>query len=59
MKYVFGMMIAVGFILVLGVAGSDCDGKCMENAMPMTDVLMYSALGLVMMIAGAVGIRNI
>ncbi len=59
MKYVFGMMIAVGFFLVLGVAGSDCDGKCMENAMPLTDVLMYSTLGLVLMFAGAVGIRKV
>lgn len=55
MNYIFGMMIAVGFILVLGVAGSDCDGKCMENAMPIGEMLMYSAIGLVMIAAGAIG----
>lgn len=59
MKYVFGLMIAVGFFLVLGVAGSDCDGKCMENTMPLTDVLLYSTLGIVLMLAGAVGINKI
>jgi len=59
MKYVFGMMIAVGFFLVLGVAGSDCDGKCMENSMPIADVLMYSAVGIVLMLAGVVGIRKV
>ena len=58
MKYVFGLMIAVGFFLVLGVAGSDCDGKCMENTMPLTDALLYSTLGIVLMLAGAVGINK-
>ena len=45
---------ALGFFLVLGVAGADCDGKCMENSMSLTDILLYTAIGLTMMIGGAI-----
>lgn len=58
MKYIFGTMIFVGFLMVLGVAGSDCDGKCMERAMSLGDSLLYSGIGLALMFAGALGIRS-
>jgi hypothetical protein len=58
-KFVFGVMIAVGFLLILGAAGSDCDGKCMENAMPLADVLLYSAGGLFLMAMGALGLYQL
>ena len=58
LKTIFGLMIFSGFILVLGAAGSDCDGACMENALPMADLLLYSFVGLVMMAAGALGISK-
>lgn len=44
----------LGFLVVLGVAGADCDGKCMENSMSLTDILLYTAIGLTMMIGGAI-----
>jgi hypothetical protein len=47
-----GVILFVGFILILGAAGSDCDGKCMENAMSIGDILIYSFIGLGMMISG-------
>lgn len=44
----------LGFLVVLGVAGADCDGKCMENSLSLTDILLYTAIGLTMMIGGAI-----
>ena len=41
-----------GLILLMGVAGNDCDGACMENAMPIGDMIVYSLIGLAMMVAG-------
>lgn len=31
MKYVGAALVAVGFILIAGAAGSDCDGKCLPG----------------------------
>ena len=45
---------ALGFLLVLGVAGADCDGKCMENSMSLSDIMLYTAIGFTMMISGAI-----
>ena len=44
----------LGFFLVLGVAGADCDGKCMENSMSLSDIMLYTAIGFTMMISGAI-----
>ena len=53
MKNVIATIIGVtGFLLLAGVAGSDCDGKCMENAMSLKDTILYSFLGMAMMITG-------
>ena len=53
MKYVFGTMIAVGFVMVLGAAGNDCDGKCMETANTIGEMLTIAGIGLSMMLFGA------
>ena len=42
-----------GFLLMVGAAGSDCDGKCMENALPLGEAIMYALIGIFMMVAGA------
>lgn len=55
MKYVFGTLIAVGFLMVLGAAGNDCDGKCMENAAPIGELLKMVAAGLALAAVGVVG----
>ena len=55
MKYVFGTLIAVGFLMVLGAAGNDCDGKCMENAAPIGELLKMVAAGMVLAAVGVVG----
>lgn len=55
MKNVIATVIGFGgFFLLLGVAGSDCDGKCMENAMSIGDTIMYGLLGLGMMATGLI-----
>lgn len=62
MKNVIATVIGVaGFLLMAGVAGSDCDGKCMENAMSMADTIKYGLLGLGMMIVGLIigGVFNV
>lgn len=53
MKNTIAVIIGfAGFFLLAGVAGSDCDGKCMENAMPLGETIMYSLIGLGMMVSG-------
>ena len=32
-KIIGYLLVFVGIFIVLGTAGADCDGKCMENAM--------------------------
>ena len=49
---VFGATaIMVGIMMMAGSAG-DCDGKCMEMANSLSDMIMIAGLGLVMMISG-------
>ena len=55
-KFVFGALIFTGLLLVIGTAGADCDGKCMENALPISQMLIQVAIGLVGMAAGALGL---
>ena len=53
MKNTIAVIIGfAGFLLLMGAAGSDCDGKCMENALPLGEVILYSLIGLAMMVVG-------
>ena len=45
------LLIVIGIMMVAGSAG-DCDGKCMESANTLTEMLMYSLMGLVVMLVG-------
>ena len=38
-------MIALGIIMIAG-SGGDCDGKCMEQANTISEMLMYAGIGL-------------
>jgi len=52
MKNVIGfILIAVGMMVAAGSAG-DCDGKCMEYANSLGDMLMIAAAGVGMMLVG-------
>ena len=57
-KYLGYALAGVGFFLVLGTAGADCDGKCMENAMSLWDTVVYMTIGLVMIAVGLIPALN-
>ena len=59
LKIVFGLAVAAGIILILGVAGNDCDGKCMENAMPLGQMIEYTFYGIALVAFGAWGLNKI
>jgi len=40
------LLVFVGIFIVLGTAGADCDGKCMENAMTIGQTLAYFSMGI-------------
>ena len=46
------LMIALGIIMIAG-SGGDCDGKCMEQANTISEMLMYAGIGLSFFITGA------
>ena len=53
MKTAIGsILLMVGLMVAAGSAG-DCDGKCMEYANSLSEMLMIAAAGLVMVAAGA------
>ncbi len=39
----------LGFLVIMGVAGNDCDGKCMENSLTLVDMLVYTVCGMSLM----------
>ena len=41
LKVVGALLTVTGFFIIVGTAGSDCDGKCMENAMGLLDTFYY------------------
>lgn len=53
-----GTLLVVGLMMMAGSAG-DCDGKCMEQANTIGEMLMYAGIGMTMFAFGAlVLIRN-
>lgn len=59
LKFILGVLIAVGIFLVIGAAGNDCDGKCMENSLPLADLLVYMLAGIAMIATGAFGLMKL
>ena len=47
LKVMGGLMMAVSFIVILGAAGSDCDGDCMDRAMSLKEIFFYCGSALV------------
>ena len=48
-----GLLVVFGLMIVAGSAG-DCDGKCMEYANSIGDMLKIIAIGFFMMIVGGI-----
>jgi len=44
MKWIGAALVAVGFIMIAGAAGSDCDGKCLPG-MSISEILAWSLAG--------------
>ena len=47
--YVLGF---IGFFILLGTAGADCDGKCMEQANDLATMVVLAGTGIVFMLSG-------
>ena len=45
-------LIMIGLIMMAGSAG-DCDGKCMEQANTIGEMITYALIGLAMFVSGA------
>lgn len=54
MNAVFAVLIFGGMLAVAGSA-NDCDGKCMEQANTVGEMITISLIGLACMIVGAYG----
>ncbi len=47
--YVLGF---IGFFILLGTAGADCDGKCMENSLTIVQIMNGVLMGIGLMMLG-------
>jgi len=52
LRFIGGLMIGGGIVLILGVAGADCDGKCMENSLTLSQIFWYTSGGFCGIIMG-------
>ena len=58
MKTVIGaLLLFVGFITMAGSAG-DCDGKCMEYANTLGEMIIIALIGLTMTVIGGMILLN-
>ena len=46
------LLVFVGIVMMAGSAG-DCDGRCVENANTISEMLMFAGIGLTMFITGS------
>jgi len=54
MKNIIASILIFGGIIVAAGSAGDCDGKCMEYANSIGDMILYASIGLAMMALGAV-----
>ena len=52
MKNAMGAILIFGGLIVAAGSAGDCDGKCMEYANSLGDMLMIAAAGVGMMLVG-------
>ena len=43
-KYAGAIIMGLSFFVILGTAGADCDGDCMENSLTITQTLLNIAM---------------
>ena len=54
MKTIISSILIITGIIMAAGSGGDCDGKCMEYANSIGDMILYASIGLAMMALGAV-----
>ena len=52
MKNAIGAILIFGGLMVAAGSAGDCDGKCMEYANSLGDMMLIAAAGIGMMLAG-------
>jgi len=52
MKNVIGGILIIAGIMAIAGSGNDCDGKCMENANTIGEMLTVMLIGISMTIVG-------
>ena len=53
MMKVIGYIVGfIGFFILLGTAGADCDGKCMENSLTVVQIMEGVFMGIGLMMVG-------
>ena len=53
MMKVIGYIVGfIGFFILLGTAGADCDGKCMENSLTVVQIMEGVFIGIGLMMVG-------
>ena len=57
MKIIGSLLLMFGFVAVGGSAG-DCDGKCMEYANTLGEMLISAGIGLTMCVVGGIILLN-
>jgi len=55
-KLISYVLVIVGLFMVIGAAGSDCDGACIDNAFSFSELLKYVSIGTMVTITGIIGV---
>ena len=57
-KLICTTLIIIGGLIVVGTAGADCDGKCMQNSMSLGEIAQWISIGMAMIGLGAMGLYS-
>ena len=58
MKNILGAFLVFAGLIAMGGSAGDCDGKCMEQANTLGEMLMVAFIGLTMMLTGGIILYN-
>jgi hypothetical protein len=58
MKTIIGTILIFGGLVAAAGSAGDCDGKCMEYANSLGEMLMIAAGGMVAMVIGAILVKD-
>ena len=58
MKSILGGFLIVAGMMAIAGSANDCDGKCMEFANSLEEMLVIIGIGLTMMVTGGIMLYN-